>query len=40
VDLLYLDLRLFLSAVDTALDKMETSRPPASSTESADSSRA
>ena len=40
VDLLYLDLRLFLSAVDTALEKKETPNPPVPRDASSDSPRA
>jgi hypothetical protein len=40
VDLLYLDLRLFLSAVDNALEKKEPTNPPAARTDPFDSSRA
>lgn len=39
VDLLYLDLRLFLSAVDTALEKKEAPTPPVSRDAPPDSPR-
>ena len=40
VDLVYLDLRLFLSAVDTALEKKNAPRPPVSPDDSPDPDRA
>jgi hypothetical protein len=40
VDLLYLDLRLFLSAVDTALEKKNAPSPPVSRDAPPDAPRA